>query len=139
MTTTLPFSIPDSPSAATLGWRLEAYDAAKGWVRIAFTGTPEFCNPAGLVQGGFLAAMLDDCMGPAVWIMTGGKTFTSTIDMNVSYMAPAKPGPLYGEGQVVQLGKTVAFLEARLFDAENKLVARATSTARLLNSSRALA
>ncbi|QCI63867.1 PaaI family thioesterase [Phreatobacter stygius] len=129
--TDLP-AIPHSPSAALLGWRLLACDRAKGWVRIGFDGKREFLNPAGTVQGGFLAAMLDDCMGPAAWIMTGGERYTATIDMTVSFLAPAKPGPIIGEGQVVQLGGSIAFLEARLFGPDDRVLARATSTARLV-------
>ncbi|SDR60786.1 uncharacterized domain 1-containing protein [Rhizobiales bacterium GAS113] len=135
--TDLP-AIPHSPSTVLLGWRLLAHDQAKGWVRIGFEGRDEFLNPAGFVQGGFLTAMLDDCMGPAAWIMTNGARFTATIDMNVSFLAPAKPGPLFGEGQVVQLGGTIAFLEARLFGPDDRMLARATSTARLVDSGAAI-
>ena len=131
--------IPGSPSATLLGWRLEDHDVKKGWVRIAFEGRRDFLNPAGFVQGGFLTAMLDDCMGPAVWIMTGGELYTTTIDLTVSFLAPASPGPLFGEGQVVQLGKSIAFLEARLVDSSDRLLARATASARLLSAKRAIA
>ena len=31
----------------------------EGWVKFGFDGKREFCNLAGLVQGGFLSAMLD--------------------------------------------------------------------------------
>jgi uncharacterized protein (TIGR00369 family) len=135
----LSLSIPASPSATLLGWRLEDYDAEKGWVRIAFEGRREFLNPAGFVQGGFLSAMLDDCMGPAVWIMTAGELYTATINMTVSFLAPANPGPLFGEGQVIQLGKSIAFLEARLRDSGDQLLARASASARLLAAKRAVA
>jgi uncharacterized protein (TIGR00369 family) len=138
MTDSLDIPIPSSPSATLLGWRLIAHDATKGWVRIGFEGKPEFLNPAGFVQGGFLTAMLDDTMGPAAWIMTRGELYTATIDLTVSFLAPAKLGPLFGEGQVVQLGKTIAFLEGRLMDADDRLLARATASARLVSAGRAL-
>ena len=64
----------------------------RGWVKIAFEGRPEFRNPAGYIQGGFLAAMLDDVMGPAAFIHSEGRMFSTTIDMAVSFMAPARPG-----------------------------------------------
>jgi uncharacterized protein (TIGR00369 family) len=127
-------AIPSPPCAQLLGWRLLDHDPQRGWVRIGFDGKPEFRNPAGYIQGGLLSAMLDDCMGPAVWFMTNGERYTATIDMNVSYLAPAKVGPLFGEGQVIKLGSTIAFLEARLTDADGQLIARATSTARLLSA-----
>ncbi len=84
------------------------------------------------MQGGFLAAMLDDTMGPAVVVMSGGELFTSTIDMNVSYFAPARAGKLIGRGGAVRMGKTIAFLEATLEDESGQIVARATSSARLV-------
>ena len=74
----------------------------------AFDGRAEFCNPAGFIQGGILSAMLDDTMGPAVFVMTDGRLFTSTISLTVNFLAPAKPGPIIGEARVTQLGKTIA-------------------------------
>jgi uncharacterized protein (TIGR00369 family) len=127
-------SFPTPPCAQTLGWKLVAQDAERGWVRIEFEARAEFVNPAGFVQGGFLAAMLDDTMGPAALVKSRGKWFTASIDMNVSFLAPARPGKLFGEGRVVQLGRSIGYLEAELFDAEGTLIARATSSARLVST-----
>jgi uncharacterized protein (TIGR00369 family) len=84
------------------------------------------------MQGGFLAAMLDDTMGPAALSASGGVLYTSSIDMTVSFLAPARPGAILGHGRAVQLGKTVGFLEAYLTDAGGLVLARATSSARLV-------
>jgi uncharacterized protein (TIGR00369 family) len=131
-------NMPRPPCAVLLGWRLLEARPADGWVRIGFEGRPEFVNPAGCIQGGFLAAMLDDTMGPAVFLHSGGALYTSTISFNVTFMAPARPGPLFGEGQVIQLGKTVGFVEAWLTDAGGALIARATSSVRLIPAEKAL-
>lgn len=130
--------LPAPPCAQLLGWKVLDARPDEGWIRIGFEGRPEFRNPAGFIQGGFLAAMLDDTMGPAVFAATDGALYTATIDMSVSYLRPARVGPLFGEGQVVQLGKTVAFIEAQLTDGEGAVVARATSSARLVASEKAL-
>ncbi|HTE43556.1 MAG TPA: PaaI family thioesterase [Steroidobacteraceae bacterium] len=132
MTSSALDALPAPPCAVLLGWDLVEVKPESGWIRIAFDGKREFCNPAGFIQGGFLAAMLDDTMGPAVFAKTHGEWYTATIDMNVSYLAPAKVGKLFGEATVVQLGKTIAFLEAKLMDEAGTLIARATSTARLV-------
>jgi len=131
-------AIPAPPCARLLGWHLLDAKPEQGWIRIGFEGKPEFLNSAGYIQGGILAAMLDDTMGPAVFTMTRGELYTATIDMNVSFFAPAKPGPLFGEATVMQLGKTIAFIEARLTDAAGTLLARATSSARLVATAKAL-
>src|ERR1051326_552899 len=66
-------------SAKLLGWQLLAAKPEEGWLKVGFDGKKEFCNPAGFVQGGLLTAMLDDTMGPAAFIMTDGKFYTTTI------------------------------------------------------------
>jgi len=118
--------------AELLGWTLLAHDAAKGWIRIAFDGSRAFLNPAGFIQGGLLTAMLDDSMGPALLLMTDGKSYSVTIDMHVCFFAPARPGRLIGEGRVLRLGKTIAFLEGLLSDGAGTPIARATSSVRVI-------
>jgi uncharacterized protein (TIGR00369 family) len=130
--------LPPPPCAQLLGWRVLDARPADGWIRIGFEARPEFCNPAGFIQGGLLAAMLDDTMGPAVFAHTDGALYTATIDMNVSFLAPARVGPLFGEGQVVQLGKTVGFVEAKLMQQDGTLVAKSTASVRLLASDKVL-
>ena len=133
MTETIFDRFPRPPCADLLGWTLLDQDPARGWIKLAFEAKPEFLNPAGFVQGGLIAAMLDDTMGPAALIMSGGQLYTaSSIDMNVSFLAPARAGRLIGEGQVLQMGKSVAFLEGKLTDETGTVVARATSSAKLV-------
>ncbi|VIO79644.1 hypothetical protein CI1B_79780 [Bradyrhizobium ivorense] len=130
--------IPMPPVAKLLGWRLVDARPRDGWIRMAFDGKPDFCNPAGFIQGGILSSMLDDTMGPAVFVMTEGKLFTTTITMTVNFLAPAKPGPITGEATVTQLGKTIAFVEGRLTAEDGTLLATATSSIRLVEAARAL-
>lgn len=130
--------LPRRPCAELLGWEVVDARPADGWIRIRFTGRHEFTNPAGYIQGGFLAAMLDDSMGPAMFVHSEGRLYTPTIDLHVSFLSPARPGPLFGEGQVIQAGKSIAFLEGRLTDPDGVLLARATASARLVSAEKAL-
>ena len=126
------------PSSKLLGWHLIDARPEEGWVRIGFEGKRDFCNPAGFVQGGILSAMLDDTMGPAVFVMTDGKLYTATITMTVNFLAPAKPGKLIGEATVTQLGRTIAFVEGRLTAADGTVLATATTSARLVEAAKAI-
>ena len=126
------------PCSQLLGWRLLDARPHDGFVRIGFEGKAAFCNPAGFIQGGILSAMLDDVMGPAVFVKTDGRLYTATIGMTVNYLRPVKIGPVIGEGNVVQLGKSVAFIEGRLMDEQGAMLATATSTARLVESAKAI-
>jgi uncharacterized protein (TIGR00369 family) len=131
-------NIPTPPSSKLLGWHVLDARPQEGWIRIGFDGKRDFCNPAGFVQGGILSAMLDDTMGPAVFTMTDGKLYTATITMTVNFLSPAKPGPITGEAKVTQLGRTVAFVEGRLTAADGTLLATATTSARLVETAKAI-
>src|SRR5687767_2978296 len=85
-------SVPMPPASTLLGWTLRAIDPGAGTIEVGFTADERFLNPAGTVQGGFLAAMLDDTHGPALFAMTGGEIYAPTIDFTVSFITPAPPG-----------------------------------------------
>jgi uncharacterized protein (TIGR00369 family) len=124
--------LPKSGASDLLSRRFVDHDKDADRVRIEFEATRGMLNPADFVQGGILAAMLDDTMGAAIWLKTGGAFYPITIDMTVTFLAAARPGRLTGEGCVVQLGKTIAFLEAQLREEGGALIARATSSVRLV-------
>jgi len=131
-------AIPIPPSSRLLGWHLLDARPNEGWIRIGFEGKPEFCNPAGFIQGGILSAMLDDTMGPAVFIKTDGRLYTATITMTVNYLAPVRVGAIIGEASVIRLGTTVSYAEGRLMDATGTVLATASSHARLIATEKAL-
>src|SRR5258708_25174822 len=126
------------PSAKLLGWHLLDARPKEGWIKVGFDGKAEFCNPAGFVQGGLLSTMLDDTMGPAAFIMTEGKFYTTTVSLTVNFLAPAKPGPITAEAKVTQLGKTIAFVEGKLTAEDGTLLATASVSARLLEAAKVI-
>jgi uncharacterized protein (TIGR00369 family) len=125
----------EPPAAATtLGWELRAVDTDAGTIEVGFTASPAFLNPVGNVQGGFLAAMLDDTLGPALVATLGPGQFAPTLELKVNFLRPARPGPLVGRGRVVHRGGTIAFLDGSLEDESGAVVATATATARIVSS-----
>jgi uncharacterized protein (TIGR00369 family) len=117
------------PAAEMLGWKLVEVDPDQGTIEVAFTATDQFLNPAGTVQGGFLAAMLDDTLGPALVATLGGGEWAPTTDLHVQFLRPVGPGELRGHGRIVRRGKDVAFLAGELRNGDGELVATATATA----------
>jgi len=89
-----------------------------------------FANPAGFVQGGFLAACCDSAMGASsVTYAEGRKVFSANAEMKVSFLAPVRPGgTLTCTARVVSGGSRLAFVEADLADDQGRLVAKASST-----------
>jgi uncharacterized protein (TIGR00369 family) len=117
--------------ASLLGWELVAVDPDAGTIEMAFTATDQFLNPIGVVQGGMLAAMLDDTLGPALVATLGPGQFAPTTDLHVQFLRPAHPGRLVGRGRVVRRGKQIAFLAGELFDESGEIVATAMATAHI--------
>jgi uncharacterized protein (TIGR00369 family) len=117
------------PAAVLLGWKLVAVDPDAGTIEVSFTATAQFLNPAGDVQGGLLAAMLDDTLGPALVATLGEGEWAPTTDLHVQFLASAKPGELRGHGRVVRQGRYIAFLAGELRGADGDVVATATATA----------
>jgi uncharacterized protein (TIGR00369 family) len=123
---------PTPPCARLLGLDILEADKAAGWVKIRFNAREAFANASGHIQGGFLTAMLDDTIGPAVLIATDAARLPVTIALNVTFLASARPGPLIGQASVRKLGKTIGYVEASLEDEQGVEIARATSSVRLV-------
>lgn len=89
-----------------------------------------FANPAGTVQGGFLAAMLDSAMGAsAVTALEGRRARVANAEMKVSFLRSVTVGStLTCVATCVSVGATVLFVEATVRDDADREVARASST-----------
>jgi uncharacterized protein (TIGR00369 family) len=122
---------PLPAAAVTLGWELISANPEEGTIEVSFTAAEAFLNPAGVIQGGFLAAMLDDTLGPALAAGLSPGDFAPTTDLHVQFLRPARPGRLIGRGRVVRRGRDVGFLAGELLDAEGAVVATATATVQI--------
>jgi uncharacterized protein (TIGR00369 family) len=126
--------VPMPPSAQLLGWELEHVDTTSRTITVRFEARAEFTNLLGNVQGGFLAAMLDDTMAPALLATLPPGRYFPTLEMKVSFLRPARPGPLWGHGRVVYAGRTNAFVEGELVDEAQRLIARGSATLYLVEA-----
>jgi molybdopterin converting factor subunit 1 len=106
--------------------------AAPGHVRLEFCASEELLNPAGVVQGGFITAMLDEAMGPAALSELGPGFTVPTLELKVSFLRPVRPGIVVSDARVIHRGKSVVFTEATLTDEQGELLAKASGTARIV-------
>lgn len=132
MTTSILYELPAAPATHLLNYEIVAVDEEAGCVTMAFTTRPEFTNSLGCIQGGFITAMLDDTMGSALVALTQGRYFASTMDIHVSFLAPARPGRFLCYGKTEKMGRDAAFLEARLENEDGEIIAKGCATAKLL-------
>jgi uncharacterized protein (TIGR00369 family) len=113
---TLGLTCVDKAADATTVWRMRVDE--------------RFLNPAGIVQGGFLSAMMDSAMGAsAVLSVKDRKVSIANTEMKSSFLRPARTGDvLTCTARVLKPGNVVAFLGARVQDEEGRLVATSSST-----------
>ena len=121
----------NAPSGSrTLGFQLLAVRQADKEVEVGFEARADLlCNPMGQIQGGYVCAMLDECMSVAGMISSGMTHVVPTLEMKTSFLRPAMPGSLRAIGRVVKWGKTICFTEGELYDGEGRLLAKASATA----------
>jgi uncharacterized protein (TIGR00369 family) len=89
-----------------------------------------FLNPAGIVQGGFLGAMMDSAMGASAVTACGDrKVQVANADMRVAFLRSAAPADvLTCVATVVKTGSLILFVEATITNQAGLKVATATSS-----------
>ncbi|WP_092807492.1 PaaI family thioesterase [Klenkia marina] len=120
--------LPAAPIARTLGMGLESVEPGE----VVFTIEPaEFhYNPIGSVHGGVYATILDSACGCAVHSMLPAGVGYTSLDLTVKFLRAMTTGTgvVRCTGTVTHLGGRTALAEARLTDADDRLLATATSS-----------
>ena len=127
------FNAHAPPALQTLGGRVSSFDEDTGVLEMKFVASNSLCHSGNIVQGGFLAGMLDATMTHAVFAVLKSIVIVATLEIKVSYLDIARAGPLVARGWVSRMGKTVSFLDAELYDAGGTLLCKASSTARIIH------
>ena len=103
----------------------EAADSDKDHLRISFEVNEMLMNPQGSLHGGITAAVMDISMGHLLHKTTG---MGITIEMKTQYLRPALKGRAIVEGRFIKKGRSLSFMESRLWGSDGKLAAMATAT-----------
>jgi len=117
-----------APLGLKLDFRLE--DVGEGYAVFSAVPRADHYNPAGVVHGGWTAAVLDSALGCAIQTMLDADDGYSTIELKVNYIRSmtADTGPVTCRGEVVHIGRRMATSEARLVDGAGKLLAHGSCT-----------
>jgi uncharacterized protein (TIGR00369 family) len=112
-----------------LGFVVDPDPGPDGTVTMSWTVTPEYCNSAGNLQGGILAALLDAVLGGATAVNLEADIYPALAEMKISFFHPAPAGTkLTATGRVLKKGKRVHFAEAEVHDSDGKLIGKASAT-----------
>ena len=105
---------------------LEILERSAERVVMALPASPRFQNRKGDVHGGAAATLIDTTLGFAATEGDPPGTSSSTLMLNVSYLAAAR-GRLVCTSSWQRRGRTIRFLEASVVDEAGTLVARASA------------
>jgi uncharacterized protein (TIGR00369 family) len=123
---------PPPPIANLLGFRL--VEAGPG--RAVFEGEPgeEHYNPLGSVHGGFALTLFDSAMGCAVHTLLEAGVGYTTTDVQVRFIRgmTKDTGTVRCEAEAVHVGRSTAIAEAKLYDAQHKLMGIGTTACAIL-------
>ncbi|MEY3417607.1 MAG: hypothetical protein RL711_778 [Bacteroidota bacterium] len=101
--------------------------AEKGIFAVEFTVREEMLNPAKILHGGALTAMMDEVMGISVATL-GNESFYSTINIQVDFLSACQLGEkILVKSEVMREGKTIINTACTVTKTDGKLVARGGS------------
>jgi len=89
-----------------------------------------FLNPAGVIQGGFLAAVMDSAMGASAVTAVGERRVSvANTEMKVTFLRSATTGDvLTCVATVLKAGRVISFVEAKITNQDDELLATASSS-----------
>ena len=92
-------------------------------------------NAAGAVHGGMLSAFLDCGLagGGASAVNDGEGKYGVTVTMTVNFVREGRPGLMRCEATVVGGGRATKFVEAKLYDDGDGVVASASGAVRVID------
>ncbi|MBP6055394.1 PaaI family thioesterase [Aquirufa regiilacus] len=101
--------------------------ASAGSITAEFTVREDQCNHAQVLHGGIITTILDEIMGMTL-ITVEIEHLYVTINLHVDFLFGAKAGEkVTAVSEVYRVGKKIANVEAKLYNAEGKLLAKSTS------------
>lgn len=120
-----------APTLQTTLGQVRVVSSGEGRSAIEYEVRPEMCHSGGVAQGGFVCAWIDAAMAH-VSISLMPDTTPMSLELKVSYFAPVRPGRVIAEGWIERRGRTTCFAEGRLLDPAGNVLAKGSSTIRLI-------
>ena len=101
-------------------------------IKIEYIAEPRHCHSGNIVQGGYVTGWIDSAMAHSVMIPTDFKFSPLTLELKITFFKSANPGIVNASAKVIKLGKSIAFVEGSLTDENDELIAKGTSTNKLV-------
>lgn len=120
--------LPQAPVGQPLAFHL--IEVGEGVAVFEGEPGPALLNPLGTVHGGFALTLIDSACGAAVHSLLPAGTGYTTVETKGHFARPITPatGRVRAEGRVVAQGRRIMSAEARVLDAQGRVLAHGTST-----------
>ena len=119
--------VPRTPFGELVG--LELLEATPQLVRARLPFAPERCTLGGIIHGGAMMALADDCGGLCAFLnMPAGANGTATIESKTNFLRGVSGGALTATTRPLHIGRTTAVLETEITREDGKLAAKVTQT-----------
>ena len=119
------------PISKLIGFNMTSFEYGKAIFEMR--ANPKHHNPMGTIHGGVYCDIADAAMGLAFYsTLQEGESF-GTINFQINFLKTLRETALRAEGYLVKKGRSIAFLEAKIFDSEDELVATAQSTCKIFS------
>lgn len=126
--------LPAPPIAQTLSfWLVEVGD---GYAVFEADTGPHLLNPLGGVHGGWALTLIDSAAGCAGHTLLPPGTGYASLETKANFTRPIKhdTGRVRAEGRVISRGRQIMTAEARILDADGRVLAHGTSTVMVLGN-----
>ncbi len=115
------------PANDTFGF--ERVETDDGSVAFRWTVPAEYCNSAGNLQGGVMAAFADAVLGGLCASELASDFYPALAEMKIQFLRPASAGStIIASGRVLKAGKRLIFVEAEITNEDSELLAKVTGT-----------
>jgi uncharacterized protein (TIGR00369 family) len=120
--------LPTSPYVAHLGIRLVSIQPGEAVLALPFA--PEIVTIGTTVHGGALASLIDTAAMVAAWsdAPVPDKIRGSTVNLTITYLAPANHEDLQATAHVLRRGKSLVYIDIDVQGASSGAVAKGLAT-----------
>ncbi len=105
---------------------VEIAEFKEGYCRLSVNLKHELTRSGNIMNGGAIAALADAAGGCVVYSLN--KRNHVTADLSLSFMKPIRTGPVTAEARIVKTGKSLTFVDIRIFDGNRVECAMAKGT-----------
>ncbi|WP_278089560.1 PaaI family thioesterase [Peribacillus frigoritolerans] len=121
-----------SPLWDLIGIKVDSLESNQAKIRLSIT--KPLLNGIQVLHGGIFSTLLDAAMGINFKLRVGEVKF-ATISLTTQYLKPAKEGEtLFATAEVIQQGKIIASIEARIVNERGELVSIGLATFKITRS-----